>query len=230
MNLQEAFDAGFEAVKSYVDDAIAAVEVRLKDVETKAPVRGEKGERGDAGEKGEQGPQGEKGEAGVGEKGDRGDPGSPGEKGEVGPEGKEGAPGRDGRDGQAGRDGKDGEKGEPGLNGKDGRDGINGKDGFGFEDLNVEYDGERGFKIVFAKGDQVKEFGFKLPITIYRGVWKEGAYERGDCVTFGGSSWTATKDTQTKPDTADSDWRLSVKRGSNGKDGKPAIMKAAHVA
>lgn len=50
-----------------------------------------------------------------------------------------------------------------------------------------------------------------------RGVWKEGPYPRGSCVTFGGSYWLAKQDTTSKPGT-DSTWRLVAKRGADGKD------------
>lgn len=147
------------------------------------------------------------------EKGEKGEPGSQGDRGEPG---VDGTPGRDGRDGQPGRDGA------PGTDGKDGAPGQDGKDGLGFDDINVEFDGERSFKLIFTRGELRKEFGaFKLPVVVDRGVWKDGAFERGDGVTWGGSFWIAQKNTETKPDTPGSDWRLAVKRGRDGKDGKP---------
>jgi hypothetical protein len=92
-----------------------------------------------------------------------------------------------------------------------------GRDGFGFDDLEFEHDGERGFTLKFVRGDQVKSFGFRVPVTIYRDVWREGAYEKGDAVTWGGSLWIAQKDTDAKPDSGDG-WRLAVKRGRDAKD------------
>lgn len=227
MNQQEI--AGLVAglapvIKEYVASEFAALERRLMALESITPkdgINGEKGERGEQGEKGEQGiqgPPGEKGETGpAGEKGDRGDPGSPGEKGEQGEKGLEGPPGIPGRDG---RDGQPGLPGEKGIDGKNGRDGADGKDGLGFDDLSVEHDGERTITLRFVRGETVKEFPIKLAIPLDRGVWKDGKYDKGDCVTWGGSTWIAQKDTDTKPDTAESDWRLSVKRGRDGKDGK----------
>lgn len=50
-----------------------------------------------------------------------------------------------------------------------------------------------------------------------KGVWKDGPYPRGSCVTFGGSYWLAKQDTTSKPGT-DSTWRLVAKRGADGKD------------
>lgn len=122
-------------------------------------------------------------------------------------------PARDGRDG---RDGQAGNTGEKGADGKDGRDGL------GFDDLAVEFDGERTVTFKFQRGEVVKSFVVVLPTVIDRGVFKEGkAYQRGDAVSFGGSLWIAQADTaEGKPDAGEgSCWRLSVKKGRDGKDG-----------
>jgi hypothetical protein len=153
------------------------------------------------------------------------------------PKAIDGAPGRDGKDGIGlagavlGRSGdlvvtfsdgatKElgvivGKDGEPGLPGKDGRD------GFGFDDMDVAYDGERTFTLNFQRGDQAKEFAFKIPIVLDRNVYKDDkTYEKGDGVTFGGSFWIAQKDNpEGKPQDGSKDWRLAVKRGRNGADG-----------
>jgi hypothetical protein len=115
------------------------------------------------------------------------------------------------------RDGRDGLAGNQGEKGKDGRDGVDGKDGLGFEDLKVDYDGERRFALQFLRGAEVKEFAFTLPLVLDRGVWREGHYEKGDAVTWGGSTWIAQRDTDAKPDAADGSWRLSVKKGRDAK-------------
>lgn len=130
-----------------------------------------------------------------------------------GEQGKEGPQGRDGRDGQPGRDGKDGEKG------LDGKDGANGLDGVGFDDLSLDYDGERALTVRFQKGERIKEFPIILPIHIDRGVYRPGTFEKGDGVTFGGSYWTAKCTTETKPGDSD-DWGLTVRKGRDGKDAK----------
>jgi len=97
--------------------------------------------------------------------------------------------------------------------------GRDGKDGLGFDDMVAEYDGERGIVLRFVRGEQVKEFAFTMPVIIDRGVWTEGkSYTAGDAVTWAGSVWIAQKDTDGKPDGGDG-WRLSVKRGRDGKDG-----------
>lgn len=93
------------------------------------------------------------------------------------------------------------------------------KDALGFDDLTVTYDGEREFVVRFAQGERVKEFPFKMPVVLDRGVFRaEKEYETGDAVTWGGSLWIAQRDTAAKPGDGD-EWRLSVKKG---RDAKPA--------
>lgn len=225
-----------EIVKGHVAEATAPLLKRIEALEARpAPERGEKGDRGEQGNcgrdgvgvagaiidrsgvlvltltdgttrdlgmvvgkdgaDGAQGPQGERGEPGP--------QGEPGERGEVGPAGEKGMDGRDGADG------------------KDGRDGLNGRDGFGFDDLSVEQgDDLRSFKLVFAQGDARKEFPFSLPVVIDRNVFKQSeTYQAGDGVTWGGSYWIAQRETSAKPGEDDS-WRLSIKKGRDGKDAK----------
>ncbi len=98
--------------------------------------------------------------------------------------------------------------------------GDKGEDGFGFDDLNVLHDGERGFTFRFERDGKAKDFTFELPVMLDRGVWKEGSYRKGDAVSWGGSLWIAQKDTEAKPDSPDSGFRLAVKRGRDGKDAK----------
>jgi hypothetical protein len=103
--------------------------------------------------------------------------------------------------------------------GKDGNPGKPGADGFGFDDMDVSYDGEKTITLRFAKGERTKEFAFEIPVVIDRGVFREGSeYKAGDGVTWAGSFWIAQKHTCAKPDTGE-DWRLSVKRGRDGRDG-----------
>lgn len=100
-------------------------------------------------------------------------------------------------------------------------DGKDGRDGIGFDDLTVEHDGERGVVLRFTRGSEVKEFPMSFPVTIDRGVYKEDSdYQRGDAVTWGGSLWIAQKDApESKPGMGDG-WRLAVKKGRDGRDGK----------
>ncbi|HZH10552.1 MAG TPA: hypothetical protein VEZ24_09285 [Microvirga sp.] len=108
--------------------------------------------------------------------------------------------------------------------GRDGAPGKDGADGFGFDDLEATYDGEKTVTLKFAQGDRVKEFPFTLPVVIDRGIFSEGKnYAAGDGVTWGGSFWIAQKDTATKPGEG-GDWRLAVKKGRDGRDG---VMKEA---
>lgn len=94
-----------------------------------------------------------------------------------------------------------------------------GRDGLGFDDLTMVEDGDRAMVFRFARGEVVKEFRHALPVQLDRGVWKDGAYLKGDGVTWGGSFWIAQEDTADKPETSKA-WRLAVKRGRDGKDGK----------
>lgn len=85
---------------------------------------------------------------------------------------------------------------------------------------------------VFTQGDDPREFTcaamltsgvktvtpFRMPVMIYREIWKEGEYERGDVVTYGGSAWHCQQKTTDKPGTS-SAWKLMVKHGNPGKDG-----------
>ncbi len=100
----------------------------------------------------------------------------------------------------------------PGPAGKDGKDG---RDGFSIEDLSFETKDD-GDYIIYARGDVKKEHRLSSPFDM--GVWHEGKYLRGHCVSFGGSTFIAQEDTTDKPETSKA-WRLAVKRGRDGKDG-----------
>lgn len=110
-----------------------------------------------------------------------------------------------------------GERGEAGPTGRDGRDGA---DGVGFDDLSVAYDGERTITLKFVRGQRVAEFPIVIPFPLHRDIWEPGkGYAKGDCVTWGGSIFMATRDApQEKPEEG-SGWRLIVKRGRDGRDG-----------
>lgn len=92
-----------------------------------------------------------------------------------------------------------------------------GKDGLGFEDLVIEHDGARTFSFKMVRGSQEKNFSFKVPVMLYRGIFDETlSYDRGDVATWGGSSWIALKDLpQGKPGNT-RDWQLIVKKGRDG--------------
>jgi collagen type III alpha len=231
-------------------ERIAVLEHRLVTAEQRALVPGPAGERGLPGERGADGligpmgPAGERGADGqkgldgavgpVGERGADGTTGPAGPPGPPGPAGERGLDGRDGKDGKDGRDGKDGDPGpagaigatgEKGLDGAHGRDGIDGKDGT-LEQLEAQFDGERTLTFTHANGTPVKGGIVKFAaVPLERGVYlAERAYEAGDVVTYGGSSWIAKAETQGhQPGTNDGGpfWRLMVKRGQDGKAGLP---------
>lgn len=106
-------------------------------------------------------------------------------------------------------------QGERGASGKDG------KDGMGFDDIQVEHDGERSFSFKLVRGDQVKQFGpFTVPLMIYRGVFDERqSYSKDDVTTWAGAMWIAKVDRPTGKPNASPDWQLVVKKGSDGKQG-----------
>lgn len=175
-------------------------------------IDGVNGKDGRDGTDGKDGADGKEGPIGL-----TGLTGQDGKDGQDGIDGLDGKDGIDGRDGAAGRDGRDG---APGLNGKDG---APGRDGLGFDDL-VPYEDEKTFGFDFFKeGQPPKQFRYAKTTfaDVWQGVWKAGAYDRGQVVTWGGSTFVAMKDTETKPETPNSDWVLCVKRGRDGKDGKP---------
>lgn len=103
-----------------------------------------------------------------------------------------------------------------------GATGERGKDGFGFEHMHVEHDGERSFSFKFARGEEVKTFGpFTVPLMIYRGVFDERkSYAKDDVVTWAGALWIAKCDQPTGKPNASPDFTLIVKKGSDGKQGQ----------
>jgi len=117
-------------------------------------------------------------------------------------QGKDGAPGTDGRDGLRGPEGPEGPRGEPG------RDALD-----GLASIEAALRGERTLALDFLMvGGARKSFEFRLPVPIYRGIHKDGVrYEQGDGVTRDGSTWIASKDTDTAPPSPD--WTLAVKKG-----------------
>lgn len=104
--------------------------------------------------------------------------------------------------------------------GRDGKDGANGRDAFQLEDIELSVaDDDRTLTLAFVREGARVERSIRLNHPIYRGIWKEGAFKKGDSVTFGGSLFIAKRDTDSKPETDDS-WQLAVKRGRDGRDGQ----------
>jgi collagen type III alpha len=162
------------------------------------------------------------------EKGEKGDPGEPG---------KDGVNGADGKDGMSGKDAagivevlkdsgelvltlEDGRLIRTGI--RDGEKGQDGRDGFGFDDMDVcVLDDDRTIELSFRRGEEEKAFTLKWPTVIYRDIFKAGeTYQPGDAVTWAGALWIAQKETAAKPETAESGWKLAVKKGRDGKDAK----------
>lgn len=159
---------------------------------------------------------------------------------QFGQDGKDGENGKDGSNGADGTPGKSayeiavdhgfkgtqlefaqkqfGQDGKDGQNGKDGRDG---KDGVGFDDIKVEFDGERTVSLKFVAEGNTKSYEFSIPAMIYKGVYKDAQnYQIGDTVTDNGSLWTCLKATSERPISAEKGyWQLAVKHGRQGDKG-----------
>ena len=120
--------------------------------------------------------------------------------------------------------GERGPPGPPGASGPAGPRGERGVDGLGFDDIDVQM-GEDGRTLAFRfeRGSDVREFVAALPVVYDCGIWREGkTYHQGDGVTFGGSFWIAQRATTAKPGDGSPDWRLAVKKGRDGRDGRNA--------
>jgi hypothetical protein len=79
-------------------------------------------------------------------------------------------------------------------------------------------EGEFAVKTMLTGGkDHITKFA--VPVMVYKGIWKEGAYTKGNTVTTGGSLWHCNKDTTDKPGTSEA-WQLCAKKGTDGRDGK----------
>lgn len=88
------------------------------------------------------------------------------------------------------------------------RSGVGGLDGF-----DVDLTG-RTLTFALRCGDRIVKRGIKLPLPIFRGVYRSGEkYEQSDVVVFGGSQWIALRDTDTRPPGAH--WQCCVQRGKD---------------
>lgn len=237
-----------DGIHDYLERALRPLTDRLKAVEAREPLQGEKGEPGQPGKDAEPVTLEDVGLALYGMVDDikamvadiyTADPP------QDGADGKDGVDGRDGKDAepvevadvvQAMRSEMEAEHAKWALqweqraqgmleraidripkpeNGKDG------KDGFSLEDFECDTDDAGNVTLRFARGDLVKERQFRVPGHIYRGVWEEGAYQRGDTVSQGGSLWIALcDDPQGRPGKVDGQWQMAVKHGRDGHKGK----------
>jgi hypothetical protein len=138
-----------------------------------------------------------------------------------GPRGEPGLEGKPGPAGEKGEKGEIGAKGEPGRNASDLTYLQNYTDKQLARALKTATittpDGGRTLR--WTIGDEIHEI--KTSLVLDAGVWKEDAsYVPGDGVTLGGSFFIAQTATTAKPGKSD-DWRLAVKRGSDGRDARP---------
>lgn len=150
-----------------------------------------------------------------------------------GPEGKRGPIGEKGANGERGEPGKVGSTGLPGKDGLDGERGQKGEPGRNATDLTLLFDRideriEQHFHVAalttpdggrtmhWSMAGKIHEV--KTAVVLDAGVWKEGTtFAAGDAVSHGGSLFIAQTVTSEKPGKSD-DWRLAVKRGSDGRD------------
>jgi hypothetical protein len=165
----------------------------------------------------------------------------PGPPGQTGPEGKIGAPGARGERGEKGERGEAGKQGPPGLDGKNGERGAKGEPGRNATDLTLLQEQieqrieraieaislttpDRGRTWLFSFGGKIVR-ELKTALVLDAGVWKEGTiYAAGDGVTLGGSFFIAQAETTARPGKSD-EWRLAVKRGTDGRDYRPEDNK-----
>jgi collagen type III alpha len=211
MDLQTAFDRGFEAVKKYIDDELGMLTARLVELEARP----------------------------IGLEGPSGPPGNPGAVGEPGPQGLPGPPGERGQQGPAGESGPSGAQGQPGEKGEPGRDGRDAADLTLLRNYIVEQVAAeiaeifKAASFTSADGGRTlnaalggKDHEIKTAIPIHVGLWKENtAYFAGDGVTHGGQFFIAQADTTAKPLTSNQ-WQLVVQRGRDGRDYRPEDKRA----
>lgn len=115
--------------------------------------------------------------------------------------------------------GPPGADGADGANGTNGVDGARGADGLGFDDLAVDFDGDRTLTLAFVRGVERKAFSIRLPFMKGCGTYQYGrTYDAGDVVSWAGSAWQAKEITALRPDDGSKVWTLVVKRGRDGKD------------
>jgi collagen type III alpha len=210
--------------------------------------RGEKGDRGEAGVPGERGERGERGE-----KGERGEAGRDGQDGRDGRDGKDGEPGRDaaqidvldsidparsyGRGTFAAmRGGLFYAARSTDVIGFDAKPGalvvlppgwVCVMRGIAKDEQTVEDGGRWLVRTVTYSDGTVEVQRQKTALVINRGVYQASrTYDAGDVVTLDGSQWAAQKDTTERPREGNA-WRLCVKHGRDGKDGRDADGGAA---
>lgn len=154
--------------------------------------------------------------------------------------------GKDGENGKDGPKGEPGEKGADGLGlagamidrdgsllvtltngevkslgpvvGKNGVDGTNGQDGIGFDSFDIEYLPDTHEVSVKATAlGRTKEARYPAGGIRPAGYWREGTKAKaGEAWVHDGSTWFATKDTNTKPSTNADGWIIAARKGRDG--------------
>ena len=154
--------------------------------------------------------------------------------------------GKDGENGLDGANGEPGQKGADGLGlagamidrdgsllvtltngevkslgpvvGKNGVDGTNGQDGIGFDSFDIEYLPDTHEVSVKATAlGRTKEARYPAGGIRPAGYWWEGTKAKaGEAWVHDGSTWFATKDTNTKPSTSAEGWIIAARKGRDG--------------
>lgn len=106
--------------------------------------------------------------------------------------------------------------------GRDGDPGKDGAPGFALEDFDATLmDDGRTVLLSFTGKDMDYKVELGFPAMIYRGVYRDGSYEKGDTVTWGGSLWHCDAEkTDEKPGEGSKAWTLCAKKGRDGRDGE----------
>lgn len=119
--------------------------------------------------------------------------------------------------------------GANGAAGKDGRPGLD------LRNLSTDLlDDGRTVTLTLKDDERTNHMQLSFPVVLDRGVFSEAGYggapyARGDAVTFDASLWIAQKDAPAGKPGQSPDWRLAVKKGRPGKDGRDGIDKTAPV-
>jgi hypothetical protein len=96
-----------------------------------------------------------------------------------------------------------------------------GQDALSLENFDMVLgDDGRTVTVKMQAGETVIEKSVKIAAVIDRDIFKsDGAYEKGDGVSYGGSFWIAKCDApKGVPGSGETDWRCAVKKGRDGKD------------
>jgi len=96
-----------------------------------------------------------------------------------------------------------------------------GQDALSLENFDMVIgDDGRTVTVKMQAGETVIEKSVKIAAVIDRDIFKsDGAYEKGDGVSYGGSFWIAKCDApKGVPGSGETDWRCAVKKGRDGKD------------